>query len=457
MLLHAWLRALSARQWGDVWRLGWQLAQSPAVLLAVSALAAKVLGLIRDNLFAATFPDSGITDLIYVAFRIPDFFFYLLISGTIATLMLPRLAAGGPQHEQPFFQSFFWGTLVLFGSTSVLCALAAPWLTQLFAAGISSSLHPPITHLSQLLFGSTFLLALSSVCAAWLQHRQQFWSLALAPLLYTGGICLWLAIFGDQWGLRTIGWGALAGALCHLGVNLFAAQRTRLSLRWQWAQPSHLWRQFWPDFWRRVANSSCFQVNQTIDLIIAGALVAGSVTAFQLGSTLGHMLMSIVGYSIAQALFPRLTHLRGQPHAQSSALWRAVGVVFVLTVPIALLCALFSGPLVGLIFPALSPEVSTLTQIVFFWTVLSLPCACAIPSLSRAFLANDDTRTPLMINIFSLTLATLIAAVLALRVLPPATAVLGLAIGNVITNVTSCLLFAGVWHHRHRRPTASRV
>jgi len=62
-----------------------------AVLLAGSALLSSVLGLIRDRqlngLYYSTYP-QGI-DAYTVAFLIPDFMFFILVSGALSVSFIP--------------------------------------------------------------------------------------------------------------------------------------------------------------------------------------------------------------------------------------------------------------------------------------------------------------------------------------------------------------------------------
>ncbi len=87
-----------------------------------SALASKFLGFLRDRFLVDFFGGSEKIDFVFAAFRIPDFFFFLLVGGTVATLFLPRAADLKGKERMQFFSSFFWGVVLLFG---LLCGLGA--------------------------------------------------------------------------------------------------------------------------------------------------------------------------------------------------------------------------------------------------------------------------------------------------------------------------------------------
>jgi peptidoglycan biosynthesis protein MviN/MurJ (putative lipid II flippase) len=93
-----------------------KILSSGGAILMASALGSKVLGLLRDRLFVQHFADTGQIDYIFAAFRIPDFFFFLLIGGTVSTLFLPRIVELKSREKWQFVSSFFLGSFLVFRS-----------------------------------------------------------------------------------------------------------------------------------------------------------------------------------------------------------------------------------------------------------------------------------------------------------------------------------------------------
>ena len=64
-----------------------------ASLLVVTMLASQVLGFFRTKLVNANFPLTGpeSTDVYFAAFKIPDFFFYVLAAGALGVAFIPIL------------------------------------------------------------------------------------------------------------------------------------------------------------------------------------------------------------------------------------------------------------------------------------------------------------------------------------------------------------------------------
>jgi len=417
------------------------------VLLGGSALLSKFLGLFRDRLLLETFSADKV-DLVFAAFRIPDFFYFLLVGATVAVVFLPRVQGLDEEKEAQFFSSFLWGIAVFFGLVSLIGIVGAPVLAKVFAAGFAPELQAEIVELARLLFGSVFLLSLSATFAAFLQHREKFISIALAPILYTGGICAGVFVFRDQFGLLIVGFSAIFGAFLHFLINTGAFFHAGGRLKMCWKRPVKNFRGIGTDLWRRVFNNAAFQINQSMDVLIASFLLAGTTTAFSIGSNLGHVLLSIVGFSAANSAFPRLAKNKNNCVAQKKILTKSVLWIAFFTVPAAIIGFAFATPILELLFKLEGTQLE-MTKTVFRWTVVSLPMACITPLFSRAFFANDDSRTPLFISGFSLFVATIMAAVLALYILPKERAILGLAIGNFTANILSASLFSFILWQKH--------
>jgi len=418
---------------------------SGGVLLGGSAIFSKFLGLWRDRLFLDIFGAGEKIDLIFASFRIPDFFFFLLIGGTVSTLFLPRFTPLGEKEKTQFFSSFLLGVILLFGIFCGLGAIFTEQLSSIFAAGFDSTLRQEMIPLARCLFGSVFLLAVSSVFSAFHQSKQQFLSIALAPVLYTGSICAGLYFWRDSFGLLTVGMSAVFGALAHLMVNMntFFVQQNRIV--WVWKKPVEAWKNFKSDFVFRVTNNAAFQINQSADVLIASFLIAGSVGAFSIGTNLGSVLLSIVGFSIANSAFPRLAKAKDDFILQKKIIKKSLGWIAFWTIPVAIIGLVFSELILQILFN-LEGKALEMATTVFFWTVLSLPASCCIPLLARVFLARGDAKTPMKITAFSLIVATTLAGVLSLKILPAEIAILGLAIGNFTASVLSASIFGvAVW------------
>jgi len=417
-----------------------KILASGGALLMASALGSKILGLFRDRLFVEHFADTGQIDYIFAAFRIPDFFFFLLIGGTVSTLFLPRIVDLKSREKWQFFSSFFWGVFLFFGLFCGIASFFPEFFVKIFAAGFTGDAQVEVAQLARYLFGSVFFLAISSVFSAAQQAQQKFLSIALAPILYTGTICIGVYFFAGIWGLSSIGLFAILGAFLHLAMNSSAYFLTGGKLGYFWKKPTSAWNNFGTDLSFRTVNNAAFQINQSADVWIASFLAVGSVSAYQIGANLGMVLFSIIGIPIARAIFPKLTNCKNNIVKQKAIIFDSLKWVLLMTIPATFIGFWWAEFWLSFLFN-LDGDILRMSTIVLKWVILSLPFAAVLPILSRIFLANDNVITPMKISATSLFIATITAYVLALKVFPPETAVLGLAIGTFLANFLSATLF----------------
>ena len=203
-----------------------------------------------------------------------------------------------------------------------------------------------------------------------------------------------------------MGWGGVVGS----GVYLCAALFLCRSSLFPWKKntiPESVRNNIGKDVSYRVLNNSAFQINQTIDVFLAGFLVLGAVGAFNIGTALGSILLTILGIPLSNTFFPRLSEQKTW-EKRWQVLKTPLLLIWAGSIPVSIIGIFFAAPLLQLVYQAPS-EVLELAHPVFIWTIASLPMMCSIPLLARVFHASGDNRTPLVTTAISLLIATTIA------------------------------------------------
>ena len=407
------------------------------VWLTGSAVISKFLGLWRDRLILSQYPSGDTLDAIFTSFRLPDFFFFLFIGGTISTVMIPRLKKLSEADQSILLQGIFIRTGVGFGLLCVLGVLASPLLVSWIGKGLDPSLYPEMVQLSRWLFGSVFLLSLTSVLVAFLQSKEQFRFLAIGPVVYTLSICLTILYFGKS-GTSVIGQGAMIGSGIYFLGALYFCKKEIIPLSFR-SLPEESRKDLGKDFTFRVLNNSAFQINQTIDIFLAGFLLAGAVGAFSMGTALGSILLTILGIPLANTFFPRIAD-QSTWKDRWKVLKGPLVLIWLLCVPASIIGIVWASAWLELVY-GLSEELMVLTLPVFVWTIASLPMMCSIPLLSRTFHAAGDSKTPLIVSAIALVVATVFAVWATFGGLGDRT-ILGLALANFIASGLSFVFFA---------------
>ena len=412
-----------------------RILQHSSTLLIISGIISKGLGLFRDRLFIQYLPSQNIIDTVFASFRIPDFIYSIIVLGSFTILLIPMIIELKDDEKDVFVSRCMFFTACIYGVLIFIAILLTPYFVPLLMPNIDPIVLQDAVFLSRLLFVGTFFLALSQVLSSFLQASKRFFTVALTPVLYTFIICLTLLFYGYNTTLQHIGYGFVASSLLYFIVLLYDYTRTN-TLYIAFYRPSKNASKVIKEYFKRMLSGVFFQVNYMVDTAIAARLTVGSLTATTLGLSLGSLLLTIIGTPFARSLYPYLSENRDNYIVQYTFLLRYTYIILAITIPITIIFMLFYKPFILLLYPDLDVSTLHLTQQMFYYTVLSLPVLCLTPLWSRWFLANNDSTTPLYINIVSLTIGTALALILCF------TSLNGTAVGIAIaTSIVNYMLF----------------
>ncbi|WP_449658146.1 lipid II flippase MurJ [Streptomyces buecherae] len=202
-----------------------------------------LFGLVRDQTIARLFGATGATDAFLVAWTVPEVAATLLIEDAMALVLIPafslalsrRQAAPAPAVEPDRSQGAGDPVRALVAATAprlcaalagaaLLLALAAPWIVDLLAPGLT---HPALavdctrlTALTVLTFG------VAGYLSAALRAHRSFVPPAAIYVAYNLAIIGTVLAVGDRWGVRAAALGVAAGSVLMILVQLPAFSRT---------------------------------------------------------------------------------------------------------------------------------------------------------------------------------------------------------------------------------------
>ena len=384
---------------------------SAAVILAVSALVSRLLGLVRDRLLAGTFGASPELDSYFAAFRIPDLIYSILIAGGVIVAFLPLFSEYFLKNEKESWKfvnnilNIFLFFLVLF---SLAILLFAPALIRLITPGFSAEQISLTVLLTRILFLSPILLGLSSIFSGVLQYFNRFLVYGLTPVLYNLGIILGILFFVPYFGILGVAMGVILGAFLHLVIQIPSAISCGFKYQpiFDFKGPG-LKRVFLLMAPRTFAVAS-WQISLIVVTAIASTLTAGSITVFNLANNLQHLPLGIVGTAFATAAFPFLSRFwankkNGEFIKVFSSTFRQT-LFFI--IPITLLMYLLRNQIVEIFL-----EQGRFSQAAAQLTAASLGLFCLgtiahalVPLVSRIFFSFQDTKTPTFIVLATITL-----------------------------------------------------
>jgi putative peptidoglycan lipid II flippase len=386
-----------------------------ALLVAVGILLSRLVGLVRDRVFAHYFGNSDAADAFRAAFRIPNFLQNLFGEGVLSASFIPVYARlhAEERHEESsqlaeaIFALLFFITTVL----AVLGVLATPWLIDLIAPGFHGSKRLLTIQLVQILFPGAALLVLSAWCLGILNSHRRFllsytapvvWNIAMIAALLWGGGAHGTGPAHTQPQLAVIvAIGSVIGSGLQFAVQLPTVMRylwpLRLQLRGAGLHVRTVSANFFPVFLSR----GVVQISAYIDAWLGSFLGTGAVSALGYAQTLYTLPVSLFGMAVSAAELPAMSSAMGTEAEVAAAirqrLTQGVQQIAFFVIPSAVGFVVLGDVIVATIYRTGAFQHR---DVLFVWGVLAGSAVGLLASTmgrlySSAFYALRDTRTPL--------------------------------------------------------------
>lgn len=407
-----------------------------ATIMASSTLLSSLLGFFRDRLLNSAYMPSknGVSagypvglDAYTAAFMVPDFMFAVLVSGALSVTFIPvfneRWVKGNKQSAWQISSSMInFMALITMVASVLIIIFADPLMKYLIAPGLSESGHALAVSMMQVIAVNPFIFAVAAVIASIQQAVGRFMFCALAPMLYNVGI-----IIGTVWftgGVNLFGWQIFDGGI--MGVALGVVLGSFLQLIVSAVGLAGLGFDYnFKIYWRnkgfrkvlsllpaRSVDQGMDYVVSLVEVNLASRLADGTVRAYQQALTLHMMPINLIGVAISNAAFPQLTeHLgEGRNDLFQKDLRSLLRIIFWMALPVSVVIFFTRGYVVHFIsnggVPLIAGILGCLVVAILFRTIYHMA--------ARAFYARQDTKTPLYISIFSITLNIILAIVLSM-------------------------------------------
>lgn len=400
--------------------------QLAAALLASATLVSSVLGLYRERLFNSAYlpnPAAGTmgypagADAYTVAFTIPDFMFFILVSGALSVTFIPvfnqRLGTGNKKSAWELSTSLmnFMAIATLIASVLIV-VFAEPLVSYVVGPGLNESSHQLAVSMMRVVAVNPFLFAVATVIASMQQAVGRFTFYALAPTIYNVGIIIgivWLTkginIFGWQvfeGGIMGVALGVVLGAIMQLIVSSIGLIGLGFDYRFKIYWKNKGFRKVLSLLPARSADQGMDYVVGIVETNLASRMVEGSVRIYNQASILHSMPINLIGVAISNAAFPTLTEQIGSGRTDLfiSQLRKVFRVVLWIILPIAVITFFARGYVVNFIvsggLPVMAGVLGALVVAMLFRTMYHI--------VARAFYANQDTNTPLYVSIVAVSL-----------------------------------------------------
>jgi putative peptidoglycan lipid II flippase len=383
-------------------------------------LISRVLGLVRDSLFARFVGASFVSDAFLIAFRLPNMFRALFAEGAFASAFIPMfnqkvanpqgrgLADGIAFAEQA--QAVLLPLLLLMTVVLELCAWPVTLVLSGGFHGVSSAQFAFAVALSRYTIPYLMFISVVSLFGGILNSLHKFWVNAAAPILLNVTLIFALLVFHNVDPLATARNQAIAvsvsGAL-QLAWLGWACWRSGVSLRLRLPRLNPDVKRLMVLIVPAAAGAGAAQINLVISSMLAASLLShGSVTYIYMADRLNQLPLGLIGIGLGTVLLPTISRQlgAGDDLAALDTQNRGMELALLLTLPATVALVVCGEPIAAALFGygRYTPADTHFTAQALAAFSIGLPSYILVKVLTPGFYARQDTRTPVRFAMISI-------------------------------------------------------
>jgi putative peptidoglycan lipid II flippase len=385
-----------------------QIARAAGTVM-VALLLGQLAGLVRSILVAGTFGVSPEMDAFTAANRVSETLFLLVAGGALGSAFIPTftglLARAEKDSAWRLASALANAVLLILSLLAVLLAIFAPQVVRYaLAPGFSEKpeLFALTVSLLRIQLISTVLFGLGGLIVGILNAHQVFLVPALTPALYQLGIIFGALFLSPHMGIYGLAWGVVIGALAYLLVQIptLIKQKGAYSFTFGFENPDV--RKVIFLMGPRLLGVAVVQLNFWVNTNLASQMQAGSVASITYGFSLMLMAQAAIAQSVAIAAMPTFSaqHALGKIDEMRGSLAASLRGVILLALPASVGLILLREPLISLLYQRgeFNEHDVQLVAWALLWYAVGLVGHSVMEVLTRAFYAQQDTKTPVLIG-----------------------------------------------------------
>ena len=425
-----------------------------AGIVGMAVMCSRVLGLIREQVFAWLFGGGKEMDAFTVAFRTPNLLRDLFAEGALSTAFVTtfskKIATEGEAAAWQLANKVATLASIFMSGVVVVGIVVAPIVVHVLAPGFADTPGKMelTAFLAQLMYPFILLVSLGALVMGMLNARNVFGIPAMASSFFNigsivGGVTLawWLdPTFGPK-ALVGLALGTVVGGALQLAVQIPSLRRLGYHYRPDFAWRDEGVRTILRTMGPAIVAASSVQVNVMVNTWFASWLENGSAYRLNIAFRLMQLPLGVFGVAIGTVTLPLLSRIAaaGDRGEFGAVLGRGMRLAFVLTLPATIGLMMLSRPIISLLYEhgKFNAHATDQAAIALQGYALGLCAYSALKILSPAFYAIDKRRTPMVVSFISIALNALVNWLFTFKF---GWGIHGLALGTGCVAITNFLL-----------------
>ena len=388
-----------------------QIARAAGTVMFAIILS-QITGLLRGILVARAFPAAEL-DAFFAANRVSETLFMLLAAGALGSAFIPTftgfLAKDDKVSAWTLASSIANLLTLTLSVIAILAAIFAPQIVRYaLAPGLASDpiLFPLTVNLLRIQLVSAVLFGLGGLIVGILNAHQVFLIPALTPSMYQLGMIFGVLVLAPTMGIYGLAWGVVIGAGLYLLLQIPSLLKQKGAYSPTFGLENESVREVFRLMGPRILGVGVVQLNFWVNTWLASQMAPGSVAGLAFGFSLMLMAQAAIAQSVAIAAMPTFSaqFALGKLDEMRASLASSIRGVIFLALPASIGLILLREPLVAMLYQRgqFDARMTGLVAWALLWYAGGMIGHSVMEVLTRAFYAQHDTKTPVIVGVVAM-------------------------------------------------------
>lgn len=374
--------------------------------ISLATFLSRILGYIKDMILAKYFGATGLSDVFFVAFRIPNLLRELFAEGSMSSAVIPVLKESqikkGEDEAREIAKSLFTAIILIVGGITLLGIIFSPFIVKIIAPGfISNPQKFELTVLlTKIMFPFLLFISLASLTMGVLNTNNIFFIPALAPCFLNISVILLVVGFSSFFfnPIISVAVGVTLGGILQWLIQTPAYYKA--GYRFGFARFHPALKKIAILVIPTTLSLTVNQINIFVSTIIASFLSEGSVTYLYYSMRLIQLPIGIFGVAVGMAVLPALSQhvAEGKIDLLKEDFSFSIRLLFFLVIPSMFGLIMLKEPVVNTLFQRgafdLNATLNTAQALLFY--SLGIWATVGSRTITATFYSFQDTKTPVI-------------------------------------------------------------
>lgn len=396
-------------------------------------LFAKILGLLRDIIFANFFGTGYEATAFFAATRIPTQLLDISLGAAITSTFIPvfnEIMQKETKYKANAFASNFINIIAVIATIiSVLGIVFAPQVVSLLAGGFDEVTFNLTVDLIRITFPMMIFTAIAFSLVGFLQSYGQFNVPAMISAISNVAIILYLILFKESLGIHGIAIFMLVAWALQVIIQIPFARKYgykfKLQINFKDSNIKKVFKLAIPI----IISTSVLPINLLVSTAIASGMGDSAVAALEYSYKLFLVIVGIFTYAIGNILFPELARLSASDDNDKliNLIQKGLKAMAYILIPLTVGMLIFGKDIITVLYQHGEFDINStiITSGALMFYSIGMIGFGFVEIMNKSFYAKQDTKTPLIVGgviiVINILLCNMLASILGLNGLALAT------------------------------------